>query len=239
MIIRYNVEDIIKRYPYTYQLYSRIVGNDIEMPDKNTDLHITGFPRSATTLMLYIFRESVQNIKVTSHIHTIADLKKAISENVCTVVMLRDPMESVSSSVVKRRSEKNESGQPISNFNDEITKKICFLSCQNYISYYKYVLNNKKKLIIGKFSKVLNNKTRFVKKVADEADFENVNLDKVVVAEKKYVKEKNEQNEKEKGRKGIPSEEKEKKKKGVKKLIRRLSCHDKLIQTYREIEHGL
>lgn len=66
-----------------------------------TQLVVEGFPRSGTTFATHAIRLAQPNpTAVTHHVHNVAILKKAVSEAVPTLVVVRQPVDALSSYLV-------------------------------------------------------------------------------------------------------------------------------------------
>ena len=121
---------IIRNSARLYSLYCKIRGkstNDF-FPDADTNLHLTGYPRSANTFAVNLLRALDPDLRVTSHGHVIATLKTAKKFGVKTVVLIRRPLDAVSSKVVQSLGD-------VSMDIAQSTKN----ALRDYIDHYRYV----------------------------------------------------------------------------------------------------
>lgn len=65
--------------------------------DAHTDLVIEGFPRSGNTFAVFAVRHANPGIRIASHIHHVAQLKRAVALGRPTVVLVREPVACLSS----------------------------------------------------------------------------------------------------------------------------------------------
>lgn len=94
---------IVRSRPILYQLYLRLVGRhrDSDFPGPATELHLTGFPRSANTYAKRLVEYAAPDLRVSTHIHAIASLRLALKYSVPTLVLFRDPLSAVASGLVR------------------------------------------------------------------------------------------------------------------------------------------
>ena len=72
-----------------------------EMGSKGKDIAIIGFPRSGNSFARATFLYANPNLKIASHHHYIAELKIAIKYQIPSLLLIREPIESLSSLVVR------------------------------------------------------------------------------------------------------------------------------------------
>ncbi|MDY0133184.1 MAG: hypothetical protein RBR53_11020 [Desulforegulaceae bacterium] len=99
-----NLRSFIRKSPllYTFYLFLRFKGKYYKLPDRYTDIHITAFQRSGNTFAANLVKRVLPDKKIVTHIHTIASLKKALKYDIPVIVLIRDPKQSIPSSLLKR-----------------------------------------------------------------------------------------------------------------------------------------
>ncbi len=127
-----------------YPLYVRhVLRNEAaRFPGKNTNLHLTGFPRSANTYCLNILRVAFPDLDICTHIHTAASLKLAVWHDVPTIVLVRDPVSTCCSMLLKQHI------QP--------TPKEVKSLLKDYIEYHVYVFSHKERFQVLRFEDVVS-----------------------------------------------------------------------------------
>ena len=128
------IRNYIKSSALIYPFYiNKIRGLNVVFPDRHTDLHLTGFPRSANTYCKQLVKEVFSDLQIVTHIHTISSLKIALKYKAKIVLLLRSPL-STTSSMLMKFSYKNE-GEVL----------------YDYIKYHEFVSQNKINKIKGGF----------------------------------------------------------------------------------------
>jgi len=95
-----------RRTPLLYTAYVKLTGkyNPDIMPVAGVDLFVTSNGRSGTTFATYLIKQCFQGLRIVSHAHNVATLKLALRNRIRTIVTVRNPLETVASSVVKFRA---------------------------------------------------------------------------------------------------------------------------------------
>ena len=88
------IRRFIRNNALLYPIYvEKILRNyETKFPDQETDLHLTGFPRSGITYCMNILRVAFPKIEISTHIHTTASLKLSKRFAVPTIILLRNPL---------------------------------------------------------------------------------------------------------------------------------------------------
>ena len=97
--------------------------------NKETTFYFDGYPRSGNTYMIFLMKEIYDEKNIIHHFHTIAPLKVALKKKIKSLIIIRNPIESVSSSYLKKFEKKE---LPLSTFIERLTdQKIFYLfACQ-------------------------------------------------------------------------------------------------------------
>lgn len=150
---------VIRNSSILYPLYVKyILRNDtVVFPDASTELHLTGFPRSANTYCYNILKVVFPSLIIRSHIHTTASIKLALKHRVPTLVLVRDPVATCCSLLLKHHLE------PSPNKVESLLK--------DYIEYHGFVLSNKGRFKILKFQDVVGSPEFIVRSVCEYLKF--------------------------------------------------------------------
>jgi len=109
-----------------FYLFSTGVRKANLLPNRRTDLLLTGYPRSGNTFCSSVVKRTYPELNVVSHIHSTALLKLARSYKTPAVVLIRHPHEAVPSNIVKTK---------YYNGRDDIPLAVI----DEYIWFYRYV----------------------------------------------------------------------------------------------------
>ncbi|MFK8016613.1 MAG: hypothetical protein AB8G17_14365 [Gammaproteobacteria bacterium] len=145
----------IRNSPLLYPLYVKYVlrNRTTVFPGPTTDLHLTGFPRSANTYCFNIIKAGFESLRISTHIHTTASLKLARRYGTPTMVLVRDPVSTCCSLLVK--------------LTHEPTPAVLEAQFRDYLEYHEYVLAHRADIDILKFEDVVQSPTVIVTAVAE------------------------------------------------------------------------
>lgn len=149
----------IRNSSILYPLYVKyILRNDtVDFPDASTELHLTGFPRSANTYCYNILKVVFPSLILRTHIHTTASIKLALRHRVPTLVLVRDPVSTCCSLLLKHHLEPS-------------PKEVESL-LKDYIEYHDFVSSNKERFRILKFEDVVSSPGFIVRSVSEYLKF--------------------------------------------------------------------
>ena len=103
-----------------------------------TDLCIEAYPSSANSYLCNLIKALNREIDIAHHTHSIANIKLAFRYNVPVVVIIRNPIEAISSRIAR--------------FGLNIDYSIC-----EYILFYNFIVKNKTKVLCINFNDVTDN----------------------------------------------------------------------------------
>lgn len=102
------LRNLIKSSPFLfflwYHLWRKNRGVKIEYFNKQTVLYLDGYQRSGNTYSLHLIKTIWPSIKFIHHFHAIAPIKIALKKNLPVFILLRDPLNSISSRYLKELS---------------------------------------------------------------------------------------------------------------------------------------
>lgn len=144
---------------------------------KSSDICIEGFPRSANSYTVVAFRQSSKKeLKVATHMHSHANILRAIKLNIPTLVLIRRPEDAVASlrALVIETAYYEK-------------KKVDLVSVAYhlnwYIAFYSSLLNKRDKFVTGKFETVVSNFGQIIDDFNSKfgTDFQHIdNIEEVV-----------------------------------------------------------
>lgn len=145
----------VRNSPLLYPLYVKYIlrNETAPFPSKHTDLHLTGFPRSANTYCLNIIRVALPSLDLCTHIHTTASLKLAVRHDVPTMVLVRDPVSTCCSQLLKHH---------IAPTPKEVESLL-----NDYIEYHDCVFLHKERFRILKFEDVVSSPEFIIRSVSE------------------------------------------------------------------------
>lgn len=145
---------LIRNSPLLYPLYVRYVlrNKTVVFPGPDTELHLTGFPRSGNTYCFNLFRCELPQIKISTHIHTTASIKLALRYGVPVFILIRSPQDTVISLRVFKESE---------HFSAAATL------LRDYIEYHQFVLDHANNITVLRFEDTAGNAPFVFRVVSD------------------------------------------------------------------------
>jgi len=211
----------VRAQPTLYRAYLQLRGQSVEFPGPETRLHITGYPRSANTSTFFIFRELLDEHRLTSHNHTVADLEFARRHEVDTVVMLRAPLEAISSHVVKRRHQPDTQHPLVQRLSQIGPSLYVQMALLHYVQYYQYVSSHQHDFVIGDFELVVDDPVAFTRSIADQLSFDlEWSAEAVERGRERYRERKIAKDDEPSEISGLPDADKERQKDAVKRELR-------------------
>lgn len=116
---------------------------------RDTDVYIDGYPRSGNTFIIYLINRVLPELNVIHHLHAVAPIKIALLLGIPTLIIVRDPMECISSKYLKHFSMRG------IKFSPEINDKLLNEFISGYLNYYSFVLKNRKRISLICFSELI------------------------------------------------------------------------------------
>ncbi len=144
----YKIKSVIGKNPVIYYtFFAKKYPFDQMAVSKKTELCIEGFPRSGNSYAVVAFKLANPEIKVGHHLHVPAQIKKACLLNIPCLVIIRNPLDAVSSFLV---------------FQSSINADI-YLS--TYIDFYNSVKKNIEHILIASFETVISDLNLVIKEL--------------------------------------------------------------------------
>ncbi len=222
--IKSKIRQIIRSEPNIYKIFLYFKnGYTYKLPNKNTDIHLTGYQRSGNTFATKIIENIFSEYTFVTHFHSISSIKSAFNYDVPVIVLIRNPVDSVLSSVVKRIDGRDE------NLRTAITYDL-----DEYYQYYSYVLKHHDKIKIFHFLDLKNNPEKLIKLVADQLNIKTLDDSQINNAVKLSYENLNDDKRKD-GDRNMPSQYKENKKKELLKYVKDNEMMNKCEQVYKSL----
>ena len=135
------------RYPLLfYAFYGLIPKNRMLSVDRNTQLVIEGFPRSANTFAVVAFNKAQPTkLQIAHHMHVPAQIIKGVQKKIPTIVLIRNPKDAVVSLVMY----------------DPRISLTRALKC--YISFYQTIYLYRSRYVVARFEEVINDYSKVIK----------------------------------------------------------------------------
>lgn len=181
MTLKRLIKDHPQLFYLWYHLYRKWRGVKIDYFDSQTELYFDGFPRSGNTFALHLISKIWPDMHIVHHFHAIAAVKIALANNIPTFILLRDPLNAISSWYLKELSMQNRSFKP-SEINHQFLKSLVI----DYYHYYKWISNNLIGISIIKFEALINEPASVMLDINNSlnGDFEQDNSKVLMMAEK-------------------------------------------------------
>ena len=165
------LRNYIKSSALIYPFYiNKIRGLKVAFPDRHTDLHLTGFPRSANTYCKQLVKEVFSDLQIVTHIHTISSLKIALRHKAKIILLLRSPLSTTSSMLMK--------------FNYKNEGEVLY----DYVKYHEFVSQNIRNIQIFRFEEVIESPLEliyFIRSTFDVNISDSSIEERLEIAEKK------------------------------------------------------
>jgi len=133
-MIKETLKILVGKQPILYLMYFNLWrkhhGSKVILPKANHDFYFDGFPRSGNTYFTGLVNFYLPKLLFSSHLHTIAGIKLAFKHKLSVFIIVREPLETISSFYVMKNNE-NTSLKSLT---------------RQYIRYYNYLILNKNKI---------------------------------------------------------------------------------------------
>lgn len=170
----------IRNSPLMYKAFLLFMGKYKTnlFPNKKTDVHITGYPRSGNTYAKNLMVNLVDSINIATHVHSIATIKDAFKYKVPIVVLIRNPNDCIPSDVLKRRAAR-------SGLLNEVRSSLL-----EYLNYYSFVKKHINRLEVLDFKFLIQDPVYLTSLIKDQIDPQKVFFSPERLLNAKYLSEK-------------------------------------------------
>jgi len=133
-MLKFFLKRQINKYPALYKVYYHLIrkniGNKVKLPKSDHAFYFDGYPRSGNTYFAGLLKHSTPELQFAHHLHCVSGIKLALSKKLLVFIIIREPIESISSYYVMKH-----------NKNVNLNSLI-----KHYCSYYEYLLANHKRI---------------------------------------------------------------------------------------------
>jgi len=208
-------------------LYRRYRGVEINWFHSNTKFLLDGYPRSGNTYFSGLSKKVFNPEIFIHHFHCIAAVKIALSRDLPSFILIRNPADAISSYYLKSFALKNKK------LSKDTDKELVLKLTNDYYTFHKYILNNQTNLEIVTFESTINNPNKILD-LLNERVFDN----KYVVTHEQI----SEFNREYRGATDTlgssrPNKTKERLKLGIKEALYDLDIYNDCHQIYLELSH--
>ena len=153
MKMKNSLRTLFSTNPYLYFIWFKIYrsnrGLKIKWFNNQSKIFFDGYPRSGNTFLAHLMRAIYNDKNIIHHFHAVAPLKIALNKNIKSVIIIRNPQDSISSNYLKKHELKT--------LPEETNLKLLKMMLNDYIVYYKFIYKNVNKIHLVKFSDLINN----------------------------------------------------------------------------------
>lgn len=224
---------IIKRYVsnniFLYYLWFKLVrqrkGINVDFFQKDTDVYIDGFPRSGNTFIIHMVKCLIPELKLVHHLHAVAPVKIAFLLDLPVFILLRNPMDCLSSQYLKHFSMR---GMNVDSNNIDV--KLLDFYIYDYLNYYDFVYKNIDKISLIHFDELVNSTDLVLNHIQDQMGLKKIyTAEDFLEAKKSYRGATNTMGS------SRPNEKKEKYKSIIKEYIIDSNKYSELLKLYDSI----
>ncbi len=204
--------------PYLYFIWFKVYrsnrGLTIKWFNNQSKIYFDGYPRSGNTFLAHLMRAIYDDKKIIHHFHAVAPLKIAFKKYIKSIIIIRDPKDSISSNYLKKHELKVLPEKP--------NLRLLQMMLNDYIVYYKFIYKNINKVHLVKFNDLISNPESTLLKIDNYLDnYSNISEEdklKDCISKRKTIK----FGAKSKLGSSLPSKQKEDLKSVIKKELKSL-----------------
>ena len=178
---------------------------------------VEAYPSSANSFLCRVLKYINKDLKIGQHTHTIANIKIAFKYNIPVITIIRDPLDAISSRVVR--------------FN--ITIEQCILE---YINFYEFVAEHLNELLVLTFENIINNTAESLSKIENKTNttLSNIDIEEAKKHAFSIISTRAKEN-KRLHKVSLPSAERENEKDNVKQKVLKSPNYHRSIDVYKHI----
>jgi len=213
----------LKKSPTLYPLLKRSIGSGGTLTSKSTDLCIEGYPSSANSYTYHLFKCLMPELNLSHHAHSYANIKIALNNGIPSIVLIRHPLECISSRMVR--------------FNDSLRA-----STLEYIDFYTNVDIDieSKNLILIDFNEIIYSTEECINKFSSFINLKlpnQLNFDQLNDCAKSRMEKAQLKNGKKMDNISLPSEQRSTLKRNIKNQLIALEEYKEAEQLYNRLSN--
>lgn len=156
------LKTLVKENEILYRLWfilirTRQVKGKRRLPKATDHFFFTGFPRSGNTYLASLIAHSLPHLEFTHHLHTVGSIKIALSNNLKTLVVIRNPRDAVGSYLAFHSDD----------LNSIPTERQIRHFLRRYCRYFQFLNKKKDVLEFISFENMIVDKKRTIGKIAE------------------------------------------------------------------------
>ncbi|MEL7221594.1 MAG: hypothetical protein AAGJ93_09765 [Bacteroidota bacterium] len=151
------IRKTIKSTPFFYKIFFALFRQSkvrTRLPNPQSRFYFGGYPRSGNSYLTNLFEELHPGVEFSHHLHAIAATKIALSRNVPVVIIVRHPVECISSLLVMNQKDDQQRNQQL------LQQYVA-----EYITYHSTILKRRKELEVIIFEAVTQDPNLFLSAV--------------------------------------------------------------------------
>lgn len=196
----------IHEHPTLFPIIQRLRGYENEkFCGPNTDLCIEGYQSSANSFVYNVFRILRSDLNIAHHTHSLANVRRALSRGIPTLILFRDPTDAVPSMTAR--------------FHPSLEEGL-----YRYVRFYEFILAESAHLILTSFKEATEQFEDIVRKVEQRTELSFGEFDPCCVRRQtiEHIREWSKQHGEE-DLISLPREKREEKKEMLRNRLRKLS----------------
>lgn len=160
----YKLRSYFRTIPFLYKFWFSFVSKQTaSLPKKDNLFYLGGYPRSGNSYFSNMLQYLFPKINFSHHLHTIAAIKIAFKINLQVFIIVRNPIDSISSLYVMKCNDNYEN-------NDLLN-----LLLDDYIDYYNFLVSKYKLINFINFDTCISNPIMFLKKIESKCQNLQIN----------------------------------------------------------------
>lgn len=215
----WRLKHYVHEHPWLFPALQRLRGADYgTFCGSQADFCIEGFQSSANSFAYNIFRILRPDLDIAHHTHSVANVKRALSHEVPTLILCRDPVEAVPSMVAR--------------FHPSLEAAV-----YRYRRFYRFVLAHSSQLIVATFPEVTGPFENTVRRVERNTQLSFGDFDPEDVRRRtiEHIREWSSERGKEE-QMSLPRDEREAEKERLRRRLKSLPQFRTAAETYRQLE---
>lgn len=165
------LRNLVKESAFLYSLWFALIGTRITkgritLPKPTDDFFFAGFPRSGNTYLANLMAHCFPDLTFTHHHHNVGTIKIALSKNLKTLVIIRDPLDSVGSLLAYQSGD----------LDTTPTQGHVRRLMDDYYRYFRYLNDKKDDLYFISFKNMISDKKSTIEGIAEKLGLQDFKL---------------------------------------------------------------
>jgi len=146
------LRSIMRSWLALYEAFRTFAGGKSkrhEWPSRRTQLYVAGYPRSGNTYTSFWIQKTAPELRVSSHFHMVATLRKALKLNTNVLWVIREPRQAIASYAIYRRGHTPARRRRSTEFYAE-------MALRDYLDYFRFALQHIDRMFVVEFEMTVN-----------------------------------------------------------------------------------